>query len=84
MRRKLTLLAAIPILLMGLSSCSHDDDPIVPTGGQEIRLATRSTTYDGNDDNFTEGQVMTICIGSRTNGVWKSDLCNKLCPKSLL
>lgn len=73
MRRKLTLLAAIPILLMGLSSCSHDDDPIVPTGGQEIRLATRSTTYDGNDDNFTEGQVMTICIGSRTNGVWKSD-----------
>jgi len=73
MRRKLTLLAAIPILLMGLSSCSHDDDPIVPTGGQEIRLATRSTTYDGNDENFTEGQVMTICIGSRTNGVWKSD-----------
>ena len=73
MLRKLTLLAAIPILLMGLSSCSHDDDPIVPTGGQEIRLATRSTTYDGNDDNFTEGQVMTICIGSRTNGVWKSD-----------
>ena len=73
MRRKLTLLAAIPMLLMGLSSCSHDDDPIVPTDGQEIRLATRSTTYDGNDDNFTEGQVMTICIGSRTNGVWKSD-----------
>ena len=73
MRRKLTLLAAIPILLMGLSSCSHDDDPIVPTGGQEIRLATRSTTYDGNDDNFAEGQVMTVAIESRTNGVWKSD-----------
>lgn len=64
MRKKLTLLAAIPMLLMGLSSCSHDDDPFVPTDGQEIRLATRGTTYDGNDDNFTEGQVMTVGIKS--------------------
>ena len=73
MLRKLTLLAAIPMLLMGLSSCSHDDDPIVPTDGQEIRVATRATTYDSNDDNFAEGQVMTVAIESRTNGVWKSD-----------
>lgn len=73
MRRKRILLAAVPMLLMGFSSCSHDDDPIVPTGGQEIRLTTRATTYDSNDDGFTEGQIMTVCIGSRTNGVWKSD-----------
>ena len=65
MRKKLTLLAAIPMLLMGLSSCSHDDDPIVPTGGQEIRLATRATTYNGNDDNFTEGQVMTVALKTK-------------------
>ena len=73
MGRKLALLAAIPMLLMGLSSCSHDNDPIVPTDGQEIRVATRATTYDSNDDNFAEGQVMTVAIESRTNGVWKSD-----------
>lgn len=73
MRRKRILLAAVPMLLMGFSSCSHDDDPIVPTDGSEIRLATRATTYDSKDDGFTEGQIMTVCIGSRTNGVWKSD-----------
>ncbi len=75
------------MLLMGFSSCSHDDDPIVPTDGQEIRLATRATAYDGNDDNFTEGQIMTIGIqpkgvaGSQAsfykytyqNGEWVSD-----------
>ena len=72
MLRKLTLLAAIP-LLMGLSSCSHDDDPIVPTDGQEIRVATRATTFDGNDDDFTEGQVMTIGIKPRGVVASKAD-----------
>ena len=73
MLRKLTLLAAIPMLLMGLSSCSHDDDPIVPTDGQEIRVATRATTFDGNDDDFTEGQVMTIGIKPRGVVASKAD-----------
>lgn len=73
MRRKLTLLAAVPMLLMGFSSCSHDDNPIVPTDGQEICLETRATTYNSNDDGFTEGQIMTVAIESRTNGVLKSD-----------
>ena len=67
---RLTLLAAIP-LLMGFTACSYDED-FAPQE-QEIRVATRATTYDGNNDGFTEGQIMTVCIGSRTNGVWKSD-----------
>ena len=54
MREKLTLLAAIPMLLMGLSSCSHDDDPIVPTDGQELRIATRSTAAEGTAEAFTQ------------------------------
>ena len=70
---RLTLLAAIP-LLMGLTSCQQEED-FAPLGGeaQEICVATRATTYDNNDDGFTEGQVMTVAIESRTNGVWKSD-----------
>ncbi len=52
MRKKLTLLVAIPMLLMGFSSCSPDDEPIVPTDGQEIRLATRATAFDGNNDGL--------------------------------
>ncbi len=42
MRRKLTLLAAIPMLLMGLSSCSQEED-FAPQE-QEICIATRSTS----------------------------------------
>lgn len=53
MIKKLTLLAAIPMLLIGLSSCCHDDDPIVPTDGLEIRLATRSIVADGTVEAFT-------------------------------
>ena len=66
--------AVLALLTFGFTACSQEED-FAPQGGngQEIRIATRATTYDGNDDNFTEGQVMTICIGSRTNGVWKSD-----------
>ena len=58
----LFLLSAFSFLL---SSCQQEDD-FAPQGGngQEIRIATRATTYDGNDDNFTEGQVMTVGIKS--------------------
>ena len=46
MTKKQLLLAAIPMLLWGMSSCSHDDVPdMLPApDGQEIRVATRSTT----------------------------------------
>ena len=67
--------AVLALLTFGFTACSQEED-FAPQGGngQEIRIATRSTTYDGNDDDsFTEGQIMTVCIGSRTNGVWKSD-----------
>ena len=60
MLRKLTLLAAIPMLLMGLSSCSHDDDPIVPTDGQEIRVATRATDGGSNTEAFTEDFTLEL------------------------
>ena len=66
--------AVLAPLTLGFAACSQEEE-FAPQGGdgQEIRLATRATTYDGNDDNFTEGQIMTVCIGSRTNGEWKSD-----------
>ena len=67
-KRGIFLLSACSFLL---SSCQQDED-FAPLE-QEIHVATRATTYDSNDDGFTEGQIMTVCIGTRTNGVWKSD-----------
>ena len=66
--------AVLALLTFGFTACSQEED-FAPQGGngQEIRIATRATTFDGNDDGFTEGQVMTVAIESRTNGVWKSD-----------
>ena len=66
--------AVLALLTFGFTACSQEED-FAPQGGngQEIRIATRATTYDSNDDGFTEGQVMTVAIESRTNGVWKSD-----------
>ena len=63
-KRKMTS-AVLALLTLGLTACQQEED-FAPQGGeaQEIRLATRGTTYDGNDDNFTEGQVMTVGIKS--------------------
>ena len=75
MRKKKFIYAVLALLTLGFAGCQQEED-FTPQGSvseQEIRLATRSTTYDGNDDNFAEGQVMTVAIESRTNGVWKSD-----------
>ena len=75
MRNRKFIYAVLALLTLGFTACQQEED-FTPQGGvgaQEIRLATRSTTYDGNDDNFAEGQVMTVAIESRTNGVWKSD-----------
>ena len=75
MRNRKFIHAALALLTLGFTACQQEDD-FTPQGSvseQEIRLATRSTTFDGNDDDFTEGQVMTVAIESRTNGGWKSD-----------
>jgi hypothetical protein len=75
MRNRKFIYAALALLTLGFAACQQEED-FTPQGGvgeQEIRLATRATTYDSNDDNFAEGQVMTVAIESRTNGVWKSD-----------
>ena len=74
MRKKKFIYAALALVTLGLTACQQEED-FAPQGGngQEIRIATRATTFDGNDDDFTEGQVMTVAIESRTNGVWKSD-----------
>ena len=66
--------AVLALMTLGFAGCQQEED-FAPQGGdgQEIRVATRATTYDSNDDNFAEGQVMTVAIESRTNGVWKSD-----------
>ena len=73
MLRKLTLLAAIP-LLMGFSSCSHDDDPIVPTDGQEIRVAfttdaikTRVNPLEGGNV-WENGDELYFC--RKSNDKW--------------
>ena len=57
----LFLLSAFSFLL---SSCQQEEDFAPQEQEQVLRLATRGTTYDGNDDNFTEGQVMTVGIKS--------------------
>ena len=45
----LFLLSAFSFLL---SSCQQEED-FAPQGGEkELRISTRSTTYDSNDDNF--------------------------------
>ena len=75
MRNRKFIYAALALLTLGFAACQQEED-FAPQGSvseQEIHLATRSTTYHGNDDNFAEGQVMTVAIESRTNGVWKSD-----------
>ena len=75
MRNRKFIYAALALLTLGFAACQQEED-FTPQGSvseQEIRLATRSTTFDGNDDDFTEGQVMTVAIESRTNVVWTSD-----------
>ena len=59
--------AALALMTLGFAGCQQEDD-FTPQGGvgeQEIRLATRATTYNGNDDNFTEGQVMTVAVKTK-------------------
>ena len=81
MLRKLTLLAAIPLLLMGLSSCSHDDDPIVPTDGQEIRVAfttdaiqTRVNTL-GTGDKWENGdQILVFNTSNSMNATFTASV----------
>ena len=63
MKRKTIFTALSFLLTLGFAGCSQEE-VTQPEQGQEIRVATRGTTYDGNDDNFTEGQVMTVGIKS--------------------
>ena len=62
MKKRKWILAALALTL-GFTACTQDDTPEVLE--QEIRLATRATTYDGNDDNFTEGQVITVAVKTK-------------------
>ena len=75
MRKKKFIYAALALLTLGFAACQQEED-FAPQGSvseQEIRLATRATTYDSNDDNFTEGQVMTIGIKPRGVVASKAD-----------
>lgn len=72
-KRKITY-AVLALLTLGFAACQQEED-FAPQGGngQEIRIATRATTFDGNDDDFTEGQVMTIGIKPRGVVASKAD-----------
>ena len=65
MKKRKWILAALALTL-GFTACTQDDTPEAKE--QEIRVATRATTFDGIDDeSFSEGQIMTI--GIRPKGV---------------
>ena len=66
--------AVLALLTFAFTACLQEED-FAPQGGngQEIRIATRATTFDGNDDDFTEGQVMTIGIKPRGVVASKAD-----------
>ena len=75
MRNRKFIYAVLALLTLGFAACQQEED-FAPQGGvgeQEIRLATRATTFDGNDDDFTEGQVMTIGIKPRGVVASKAD-----------
>ena len=60
MIKKLTLFAAIP-LLMGLTSCQQDED-FAPQGGEEhvLRIATRSASDEGAAETFTDDFTLEL------------------------
>ena len=67
MLKRIYTYAVLALMTLGFAGCQQEDD-FTPQGdvdGQEIRLATRATTYDDNDDNFTEGQVMTVALKTK-------------------
>ena len=72
MKRKTIFTALSFLLTLGFAGCSQEE-VTQPEQGQEIRIATRATTFDGNDDDFTEGQVMTIGIKPRGVVASKAD-----------
>ena len=64
MRKKKLIYAVLALLTLGFTACQQEED-FAPQGGeaQEIRLATRATAFDGDNDGFTEGQVrINICF----------------------
>ena len=67
--------AVLALLTLGFAACQQEEDFTLQggVGEQEIRIATRATTFDGNDDDFTEGQVMTIGIKPRGVVASKAD-----------
>ena len=75
MRNRKFIYAALALLTLSFTACQQEED-FAPQGDNEseIRIATRSTTYDGNDDDsFTEGQIMTIGIKPRGVVASKAD-----------
>ena len=73
MKKRKWMLAAIALTL-GFTACTQEDTPEVME--QELRIAARSEGDDGTtltDDNFTEGQVMTVGINSESGVASKTD-----------
>lgn len=61
--------AAIALLTLGFTACQQEED-FAPQGGgeQELRIATRSTTYEGTKTPFTDDFTLVLCKrGNRQN-----------------
>lgn len=54
--------AAIALLTLGFTACQQEED-FAPQGGgeQELRIATRSTTYEGTATPFTDDFTLVLC-----------------------
>ena len=81
MLRKLTLLAAIPMLLMGLTACSQEDDFAPQGGNDEIRISftsdaiqTRVNTL-GTGDKWENGdQILVVNTGNDANATFTASV----------
>ncbi len=63
MRKKKFIYAALALLTLGFTACQQEED-FAPQGGggvQELRIATRSTTYEGTATPFTDDFTLVLC-----------------------
>ena len=70
MRNRKFIYAALALLTLSFTACQQEED-FAPQGDNEseIRIATRSTTYDGNDDDIVFAAGEMVGIHSAVSGI---------------